>query len=69
MMFAPAAWAATDIDYFYNSGDHDAKARFRSYGEHIDLCKLNKAKVLVEHQNAVRPHASTTMAILNLQGH
>ncbi len=45
----PAAWAGTDIAWFYNSGDHDAKARFRAVGEHIDLCKLNKAKVYVDY--------------------
>ncbi|WP_183094351.1 hypothetical protein [Nocardioides stalactiti] len=43
------AQAATDVGWFYNDADHDAKARFRAYGEHIDLCKLNKAKVFVEY--------------------
>ncbi|MDN5893670.1 MAG: hypothetical protein L0H93_06545 [Nocardioides sp.] len=42
-----AAVAGTGTGWFYNSGDHDAKARFRPVGEHIDLCKLNKAKVYV----------------------
>lgn len=49
---APSAWAGTDIGYFYNSGDHDAKANFKSYGEHFTLCKLNNAKVYIDYQNA-----------------
>jgi hypothetical protein len=49
VLSGPAAYAGTDIDWFYNSGDHDAKARFRSVGEHIDLCKLNVAKIYVDY--------------------
>lgn len=45
----PSAHAETNIDWFYNSGDHDAKARFRAVGEHIDLCKLNNGKVYVDY--------------------
>lgn len=52
VFLAPPAWAGggqgTDIDWFYNSGDHDAQARFVSVGEHIGLCKLNNAKVYAE---------------------
>ena len=50
IVMAPgAAWAGTDIAWFWNSGDHDAKARFRAYGEHIDLCKHNNARVYVQY--------------------
>ena len=38
---APPAWAGggqgTGTDWIYNSGDHDAQARFVSVGEHIGL--------------------------------
>lgn len=42
-----AAFAGTDIPWIWNSDDHDAKARFRHYGEHVDLCKHNNAEVKV----------------------
>lgn len=34
--------------WVYNSDDHDAKAKFFSYGEHVKLCKLNNAYVYVK---------------------
>lgn len=39
--------ASADGYYVYNSGDHDAKAKFFDYGEKVDLCKLNEAWVYV----------------------
>lgn len=54
VLLMPTAAQAAEIGWFYNSNDHDAKARFRSYGDHIDLCKLNNAKVYVDYSNSGR---------------
>ncbi|MDN5894741.1 MAG: hypothetical protein L0H93_12020, partial [Nocardioides sp.] len=48
MALAPAAYAGTNIGWVWNSDDHDAKARFRNVGDHVDLCRHNNAKVKVQ---------------------
>lgn len=54
------AFAGTNVPWIWNSDDHDAKARFRHYGEHVDLCKHNNAKVKVQVQTQTSGSRSGT---------